>query len=42
MAQPLAIFTNDADLETMVHVHEIAKDDTTLTIDIYTRNPCNG
>jgi hypothetical protein len=42
MAQPAAIFTNDADLETMVHVHEIAKDGTILTIDIYARNPCNA
>jgi len=29
-------------LETAVHVHEIANEDTTLTVDIYTRNPHNA
>lgn len=42
MEDPMTVFMNDVVLETAVYVHEIANEDTTLTVDIYTRNPHNA
>ena len=42
MTTPVTVSMNDAGPETIVQVHEIGFEDTTLTVDIYTRNPSNA
>lgn len=42
MANPVIAFINDKDLETLIYVHEIAKDDPTLVVDIHTWKPRNA
>lgn len=42
MVDPIDTFMKQTGLETAVYVREIATEDTTLTVDIYTRDPHNA
>jgi hypothetical protein len=42
MANLVIAFVNDKDLETLIYVHEIAKDDPTLVVDNHTWKPRNA
>jgi hypothetical protein len=42
MTNPVAAFMKEEGLETLIYVHEIAKNDTSLTVDIHTWNPSNA